>query len=41
MKSMVGLFSRFDKFSLERLVGSGEFKKMIQLEAKDAFTITK
>lgn len=36
-KSLVGLFSKYDKLALERVVGSVQFKKMIGIEAKDAF----
>jgi hypothetical protein len=36
-KAMVGLFDRYDKLVLERFVGTGQFKKMIRMEAKDVF----
>lgn len=38
-KSLVGLFSHFDKLQLERIVGTASYKKMIKDEAKDAFNI--
>jgi hypothetical protein len=38
-KSVVGLFSKFDKLQLERLVGTASYKKMLTNEAKDSFTI--
>jgi len=37
-RSMVGLFSKYDKFVLERMVGTAQYRKMLTLEAKDAFT---
>jgi hypothetical protein len=36
-KAMVGLFDRYDKLVLERFVGTGQYKKMIRMEAKDVF----
>ena len=39
-KSVVGLFSKFDKLQLERIAGTAAYKKMITSEAKDSFTIT-
>lgn len=36
-KSLVGLFSKYDKLALERLVGTVQYKKMIAVEAKDVF----
>lgn len=38
-KSVVGLFSKFDALQLERIVGSANFKKILNTEAKDSFTI--
>lgn len=38
-KSIVGLFSKFDKLQLERLVGTANYMKMISNEAKDSFNI--
>ena len=35
---MVGLFSKYDKFALERMVGTAQYRKLISIEAKDAFT---
>ena len=39
-KSVVGLFSKFDGLSLERVVGSAAYKKMLVNEAKDSFTVS-
>ena len=36
-KAMVGLFDRYDKLALERMVGTNQYKKMIRIEAKDVF----
>lgn len=38
-KSIVGLFSKFDKLSLERIVGTANYKKLIKSEAKDTYNI--
>ena len=38
-KSVVGLFSKYDGLQLERIVGSANFKKILNTEAKDSFTI--
>lgn len=38
-KSVVGLFSKFDGLQLERIVGSATYKKILNTEAKDSFTI--
>ena len=38
-KSVVGLFSKYDGLQLERIVGSENYKKMLNTEAKDSFTI--
>ena len=38
-RSVVGLFSKFDGYQLERIVGSENYKKMLTNEAKDSFTI--
>lgn len=37
-RSIVGLFSKFDKMQLERLVGTMNYQKMINNEAKDSFS---
>jgi hypothetical protein len=37
-KSLVGLFSKYDKLVLERMVGTQMFRKIIQQEAKDSYT---
>jgi hypothetical protein len=39
-KSVVGLFSKFDGLTLERVVGTAAYKKMLNNEAKDSFTIS-
>lgn len=36
-RSIVGMFSKFDKLQLERIVGSSNYLKMISSEAKDSF----
>lgn len=36
-KSLVGLFSKYDKFSLERMVGTHESKRIMKDEVKDSF----
>lgn len=36
-RSVVGLFSKFDKLQLERIVGTAAHAKMISNEAKDSF----
>ena len=39
VKSVVGLFSKWDGLGLERMVGSANYKRMIKNEAKDSFNI--
>ena len=39
-KSVVGLFSKFDGLALERVVGSAAFKKMLNNDSKDSFSVT-
>ncbi len=38
-KSVVGLFSKYDGLQLERIVGSDNYKRIINTEAKESFTI--
>ena len=38
-KSVVGLFSKYDGLQLERIFGSDNYKRIINTEAKESFTI--